>query len=259
MIAGRLPAPSCATRLAALLLAGWIAAALSGRAAAQELTVDLSEDVVRITTGFAGARLLLFGAIEAPGAEIAVAVRGPSGGEVVRRKERVVGIWLNRAEATFFNVPAFYGLAASKPLEEVLTPRRRRDFQLGAENLVLVSKSGPQPGDVQAFREALVRNKQASGLYAIRAEPVRFVGQRLFRTEIALPANVPIGTYSVDVYLIRGGDVATVRSTRLQVRKSGFETSMYKLAQDFSALYGALAILIAVMAGWLANLPFRKA
>ena len=73
--------------------------------------------LIAVTAGFVGTKLLLFGAIDDEG-EVAVVVRGPEGPMVVRRKERVAGIWINRAQARFAPVPLFYWVATSRPFAE---------------------------------------------------------------------------------------------------------------------------------------------
>ena len=69
----------------ALGLVALLALALPiGQARAQALVADLSDHFIAITTGFVGADVLLFGAIEGDG-DVVVVLRGPSGKEVVRR------------------------------------------------------------------------------------------------------------------------------------------------------------------------------
>ena len=84
------------------------------------------------------------------------------------------------------------------------------------------------------------------------------VGDRLFRTAVVFPTNVPTGTYSVNVHLFRGGRVVDTKTTSLGVHKAGLEADIFNFAHQHSALYGVIAILIALMAGWLAGAMFRK-
>jgi hypothetical protein len=83
-------------------------------AGAQTLTADLSSHVIGITTGFVGATLVLFGATERSGDIVAV-VRGTPGDLVVRRKERIAGVWINGSSAVFHDAPSFYAIAATRP------------------------------------------------------------------------------------------------------------------------------------------------
>ena len=227
--------------------------------AGQELAVDLSEEGVAITTGFSGANLLLFGATQGRG-DVVVVVRGPTRSQLVRRKENVAGVWVNRKGVKFYNVPAFYTVAASRPLTAILTDLQRLDYQIGADKLTLVPEGGLAPdSQADAFREALLRIKMRENLYSETAETVKFVGERLFRTQIRFPANVPVGSYAVHVFLVDDGTITKAQTTVLEVRKVGFEARVYDFAHRYSAVYGLLAIVIAVVAGWLGSVLFRRA
>src|SRR5271154_4365655 len=100
-------------RLLALILS-WTAPAH-----AEGLVADLTSHLIAITTGFTGASVVLFGAIDGPG-DVIVAVRGPEREMTVRRKTRVAGIWVNTQQVTFANLPSFYAVAASRPMADIL-------------------------------------------------------------------------------------------------------------------------------------------
>ena len=245
-------------RTAAIVPAAAILWTVAVPTAAEELVIDLSEKVVAITTGFAGSSLLLFGATEGEG-DVVVAARGPVGSERVRRKERILGVWANQDETVFDIVPAFYSVAASRPLDDVLSGQQRINYQIGVANLRFLHRGEPKLlEDPRTFREALLRNKQRDGLYSTDVGRVDFIGKRLFRTQIHFPTNVPVGTYRIDVYLARDQAVANVKTTLLDIRKIGFEAEVYDFAHRRAMAYGVLAILIAAMAGWAADAVFRK-
>lgn len=239
---------------AALLLL----AASTTATTARELVVDLSETVVAITTSFAGSDLLLFGTTESSG-DVVVVVRGPLRDVIVRHKERIAGVWVNRSEMVFEQVPDYYALASNRPVDEFLSPEVRNAYQIGATHLELLPRDRLENvEEINAFRNALIRNKQREGLYAAKQGNVIFLGNRLFRTRIHFPANVSVGTYGVDIYLVQNGVVASMETTLLTVRKFGIAAAIYDFAHRNSALYGLLAILMAVMAGWLAGIVFRR-
>ncbi len=226
--------------------------------AADPLIADLSSREIAITTDFTGTELLLFGAIEgAHAGDVVVVVRGPPRQEVVRRKKRVAGIWVNADSVSFREVPSFYHVASTRPLTEITTPRALTGLEIGADRLKFQRVGAARPGD-DAFRKALLRNKQRDKLYTGDRGIIKTIGGRLFRTAVVFPTNVPTGTYSVDVHLFRGGRVVDTKTTPLDVRKVGLEADIFNFAQQQSALYGVIAILIALMAGWLAGAMFRK-
>lgn len=231
----------------------------AGRAAAQELVADLSSHLVAITAGFTGTEVLLFGAIEGEG-DVVVVVTGPTQEVIVRRKDKLLGIWLNARSVGFTGVPSFYATASSRPLGEIANEAVRARLEIGTGNLRLPLSGGQSvtPADEADFRAALIRRKQARGLYPATVGQVGFVGRTLFRTRLFLPSNVPTGNYTVTVYLIREQEVVSAQTTPLLVSKAGFGADVYEFAHNQSAAYGAIAVIIAVMAGWLASLIFRK-
>ncbi len=225
-------------------------------AAQSPLVADLSKHLVAITTGFTGTDVLLFGAVDGPG-DVVVVVRGPPRAEKVRRKERVAGIWMNRTSVIFTDAPSFYRLAATKPPEAVLPPALLDRHQIGFEHLDLAVEADPGENPA-AFRDALLRLKQRRNLYGDKVAPVSFLGNRLFRTEMYFPANVPVGAYSVEVYLVRDGEVVSAQITPLVISKIGVGAEVYDFAHQRAPLYGIIAVVLAMSAGWLAATAFKK-
>jgi len=227
-------------------------------ARAQGLVADLTSHLIAITTGFTGASVVLFGATDGPG-DVLVAVRGPDREMTIRRKSRVAGVWVNTDQLTFANVPSFYAVAASRPIEAILPPATAAFYRLGSTNLRLEAQT-PSPSAVtDAFRTALERVQQQAGLFIDRIGKVDFLGERLFRTTIAFPSNVPTGTYLVEVFLVRDKDVVSGQTTPLVVSKVGIDAAVFEFAGRQPGFYGAIAVLTAVVAGWLASLPVRGA
>lgn len=239
------------------LLAAVLLALAPPRVVHGDLIADLSEHLVAITTGFVGTDVLLFGSIEAPG-NVVVVVTGPRSTKVVRRKERVAGIWINREQLTFGNVPGFYSLASSGPVDEITPETVRSRLEIGPENLRLTVPEDTNQTIAAQFKTALIRSKVDDELYSRVPASIQFLGHRLFRTDIRVPANAPTGLYTVAVYLLRDGDVVSAEIQPLTVGKAGFEAQIYLLAHEHSLVYGVLAILIAGVAGWIANVVFRK-
>jgi len=234
---------------AAVVLA--IALALWPRGAgADYLVADLSKRRIDITLGFAGAEVLLFGATDT-GGDVVVVVRGPNQKVVVRHKDRLGGIWVNREWMQFNNVPNFYYVASSRPLEVIASQPTFAGIEVGLKNLRMTPGDSSQGADADSFRAALVRVKQHEGLYATGSGQVNFIGGRLFRTTVSFPATVEPGPYTVEVFLLRKGNVESAQRWPLFITKVGVSASVFERAHEDPALYGLVAVAIAVMAGWL--------
>lgn len=245
--------------LATMILVLAAAVGLSRAATATQIAADLSEHEIVITAGFDGAELLLFGHDDAAG-EVIVIVRGPDAPIAVRKKERVAGVWVNQEEVAFDAAPGFYfvgvtdGLRSAGALDKVLS-----ETGLGAQFLSLgAGTAGKDPAVVDEFRKALIELNARRQLYAATPGLIRMRADGLFRTSVPFPAATPVGAYTVTVYHISDGWPVSATTTPLMVRKSGFGAFVYNVAHDLPLLYGAIAILVAAGAGWLAGWAFRR-
>jgi uncharacterized protein (TIGR02186 family) len=245
-------------RLLALLLA------LALPAAAEEVVADLSQDRVSISTSFDGSEILVFGAIkrEAPAPEdpplaVIVTVAGPDQSVVVRRKDRVAGIWVNVEGIEVEQAPSFYAVASSAPLGEALSQTEDLRWRITTRQKLRAVGAASMAADAPAFLDALVRVREADGLYARAEESVELRDATLFSTEIALPSALTEGNYVARIFLTRGGAVIDNYETTIFVQKVGLERFIYTLAHERPLAYGILSLAIAIAAGWLASTVFR--
>jgi uncharacterized protein (TIGR02186 family) len=240
-----------------LLAAAVLALGLGAAPARAALLVDLSDHLVAITAGFTGTDVLLFGAVDEEG-ELAVVIRGPEADLTVRKKERVLGIWVNADEMTFVRAPTFYAVAATKPITELAPAPVLQRHGIGLAQLRFEPARAAPPSEAAEFREGLLRSKQRQGHYAPDPIKITFLTGRLFRADLYFPANVPTGTYSVEVFLIRNGEVMAAQTTPLVVSNVGFGADVMLLAHRHSILYGVFSIVLAGLAGWAASAAFRR-
>ena len=80
----------------------------------------------------------------------------------------------------------------------------------------------------------------------------------LFRLHFSFPSNVTPGTYTANVYEVGEGRILAEGVIELSIRKAGLEERIYQTAHDSPWLYGILAVVLALMAGWLASAVFRR-
>lgn len=250
-------------RSRARLLPALLLAALIGQPAAAQASgfiADLSHHLIGITTAFTGSNVLLFGALDEAGGDVVVVVRGPDTAATVRRKSRIGPVWLNTDELTFADVPAFYAVAASGPLASIAEADEQRRFRIGTDQLELrvAEADGRSAAELAEFRAALVRTKTREELYAPTVAPVRFLGEKLFRTTLAFPANVPPGNYQIEVMQLRDRVVVGAQTSVLVISKVGLEAEIFDAARSRPALYGLVSVILAVGAGWTAGAFFKK-
>ncbi|RUZ80062.1 MAG: TIGR02186 family protein [Mesorhizobium sp.] len=231
------------------------------------IQIGLSTDNVSITAGFSGADLTIFGSLENPDPLVArqgrydviVVLEGPPKPVVVRRKDRVLGVWVNLDSETFENVPVSYSVATTRPLQDITEPNSYKQLSLGASNLYMQpADAGDSPATIEEFTAALRERKSATGLYSENVGGVQFLSQNLFRATVRLAPNVPVGTHKARAFLFKSGLFIKESSAQLEIRKSGFEQSIFRVAHNYSFLYGVFAISLAMLTGWLGRLIFRR-
>ncbi len=222
-----------------------------------ELVADLSQHEIKISTGFSGTDLLLFGVAD-PNGDVVVVVSGPDKREIVRKKEQISGIWINTDSVVFDSVPSFFHVSATSRLSDGNLEEVLSDIGVGLRYQSIYPNTYMPPSRATEFRKALLRRKEAKGLYKSQTGKVEFVSGTLFRARVSFPATVPIGIYRVDVYHVTDDWVNAVTRIPLRVSKAGLEEAIYRFANEQPALYGAFAIVIAALAGYGAGMMFGR-
>ncbi len=227
---------------------------------AEEIVVGLSRDEVAITATFDGSDILIFGAVKrdepAPLDDLGVivTVAGPDVPVTVRRKDRRLGIWVNTESVDIDVAPSFYAVATNKPLDQILDEKEDVNTRISTKRSI--RSIGPSEMGSIHFAEALIRIREASGLYQTLPDGVWLKDDTLFRTLIALPANLTEGTYEIEIYLTRNGQIIDLYNTDIAVKKVGLERWLYNLAHENALLYGLMSLAIAIAAGWGASAIF---
>ena len=243
------------------------AVALATGARAERLTVALSTPDVQINSNFTGVAVTVFGVIERDAAtvsrpggyDVAVALIGPPETVIERRKERIAGIWANRASRTIVGVPSLYSLSSSTKVDQLATPAVLSRLQIGFDNIAFRYEGSPTLNDPAAgdFRAAFIRLKQGAGLFHEQVG-VNFIGDLIFRTTLYLPANIPVGRYTAEAYLFSGQTLVARAEDGLAVSKTGVEDKVTDFSRNQSLIYGLLCVLTALVVGWLGGVIFRR-
>jgi uncharacterized protein (TIGR02186 family) len=229
------------------------------------LVPDVSARHIEIRYTFAGAELLLFGAIVYPGGrvpthtpDVVVMVKGPAEPIIVREKQRIAGIWMNAESSRFRSAPSFYAVASSRPISKLVDERTAAIYELGVHNLQLSPGTAALPDRAQRFEAGLLDLRNREGLYSENPTGVEITGGVLYRATITIPSQVPVGTYTAETFLVDDGRVVAAATRDIEIGKSGFERFVALAARRHSALYGLFAVFLSVALGWSAAAIFRR-
>ena len=238
-------------------------------AAAERLVVSLSNHRVAVTSSFVGEELVLFGTAEPdpatsplrPPYDLVVTVTGPRETLRTRRKQRVLGIWVNVDSREFVRAPSYLAVLSNRPVGNIANQDTLRRFQIGLDNFLLPQRIGGDLADTvrdDPFRRAFVRLETQQGLYRESSTAVTFLTPTVFRAAIPMPAAVPTGSYDIEVELFAGGALVARTNSALDVIKTGFEQYVADAARDHGLLYGIATAMMALLIGWFASLVFAR-
>jgi uncharacterized protein (TIGR02186 family) len=223
---------------------------------------------VAVTSNFVGENLVLFGTVQAdPGRDLrgsydlVVTATGPSETLRARRKQRVLGIFVNVDWREFVRVPSYFAVLANRPIGQIAAPDVLRRLQVGMDNYILTQRVGADFADTvtgDPFRKAFIRLKRQQNLYSQSDVAVTFLTPTVFRASVPVPANAPTGLYGVDVKLFADGAMVAKATTSFAVTKAGVEQYVAEAAQDHSVIYGLATMSMALAIGWLASMAFRR-
>jgi uncharacterized protein (TIGR02186 family) len=249
-----------------LFLALLLPTPLWAQSAVPKLVPDVSQRDINIQSRFTGAELLLFGAIIYPRGvapegqvDVAVVLRGPTEPIIVREKQRIAGIWVNADSIDFRSAPSYYAIASSRPLNKLVDAKTAAIYELGLERLQLSPTGEIDAAELRRFRTGLVDLNRRDRLYVETANAVNITDQVLYRARLNIPSSVPEGRYVAETLLIRDGRVIVADdSVVVTISKTGFERFITILAQQYSLIYGALAVIISLLLGWIAGWAFGR-
>lgn len=251
-----------ALSLAAPLASALLAPLASPAAAEETVVTGLSTDKIALNATFDGSELFVFGAIrrdapiprDAGPLDIIITIKGPTRSLTVRRKDRRFGVWVNAESVKVRQVPSFYAIATTRPLDEILSQTDRLRYGIGMDQTV--RRVGGSLEDSTPFTEAVVRLHEANGTYLQKDGAVAVSEDTLFQTRVDMPANLVEGDYDAQFFLLRNGRVISQGSTIIEVAKTGLERWLYNLSRQEPLVYGLMSVAIALLAGWLAHAAF---
>lgn len=230
---------------------------------AERLVTSLSTHRVLISSNFTGTSLVLFASIEESDAtrdkpkryDVAITVRGPATTFVTRKKERILGFWVNYESRRYPDTPSYLAVLTNRPPAEFGPLELQTKYKLG------LSFAALNPSIIQdkEFGEALLRVKKTEGLFYEETNAVTFLTQTLFRATLPIPGTAPTGPYEIDVQVFSNGALAAQQTTAIEVVKTGFEAFVAQSAREARLDYGLGVAFLAFVVGTVAGLVFRRA
>jgi uncharacterized protein (TIGR02186 family) len=229
-------------------------------AGAESVDLQVWPNEIEIGTFYSGENVAVTGEIPA-GAQGVVEITGPTQDEHLMRKGRRGGMWMNVGEVTIQGAPSLYLAAATDPGLLTYAPGApgQGDWGYAAMEKRLKFAGGVRPGEEAELFQQFLGLKESEGLYGLQAkgQEISPRGDRAkVRASLPLSAKVRPGAYRVCLSAVTQGRVVAQKCTDLQVLQVGFPALLYSLAYEHGGVYGILAVVIAIVTGFIMGYLF---
>lgn len=232
---------------------------LAGSAQAESATLQLIPDVVEINSFFQGRNVTVTGTLP-EGLGAVVEVMGPTTEEHLMRKGRRGPLWMNVGKINVSGVPSLYLVLSSQA-------------DLLAGNLINAPWGFPSliqrislTGDIQAneqdkFKHQFLELKETQKLYGAWPQGLKVspagAGRQKVTGKFWVPSNIKPNTYKVCLTTVREGLAVDKVCLDMPVQMVGFPAFLMTMAYEHAALYGLLAIIIAIVVGAIMGYLFK--
>lgn len=229
------------------------------------LTVQVSPDNVAINLGYHGAKLQITGQSRA-GDDLIIRITNANGDAHYKYIGKAGGlVWMKKGDISFQNVPGVYLLYSSRDLELLLDPAEQKANVIGfdalKETLEIETANEEFQQDKARWQDEFIRFKEKENLYITQTGTVtRKHGQKSddYQVEVSWPYQAATGDYTVESIAVRNGKIVERATTNFTVERAGIVKKLTDLAFNRAALYGIMAVLIAMVAGFAVGLVFKK-
>jgi len=222
---------------------------------ADEHNLKLIPELINMGAFYSGAQVRVEGVAET-GANVVVIVRGDNKEESFNKKVRAGPIWINSGEVHISEAPSLFLSFSAEPLSSYMD--RAVIDQYGLDEEAVKSHmhidAGSDVVDENVMRDNYLTYKKERGIYQSFSDGVVLgTAQGLitpYSVEFNWPKTAPPDDYEVRVYEYRDGELIRETTAPLSVVKTGFPARMYEMAMQNAPLYGAMAVILAIIAGF---------
>lgn len=244
----------------ALLLVLAATVLLHPGASSAAVSCQATPDLISITLGYHGLPVQIKGD-SAPGDDVIVKVSTAPADAHLKYKGKAGGIfWMKLGTLIFKNIPGTYLLSSSAPIATALDAEARDQNGIGFDALHKKVTIEAEHGDLPAgdwFSEFLDFKKNEQ-VYAVSEGNVKVDAKGGYQLSLNWPYQAQPGKYTVEVITARAGKVTGRAESSVTVEMTGVVEKISSLATQHRAVYGIIAIVVALAVGFAVGNIFKK-
>lgn len=236
-----------------LLLLGLLSGSHSAQADDEQSKVRVTPDHVEIGLLYGGRNIHVESEIPS-GYEAVILVTGAREHLEFKKKGRKFGlIWMNESELRYKDVPSLYIVESSRKLSELAPPKTLDKLKIGWDSLRPEVCENPDK-ESQTLFDDLVKIKKKENLFSTQEGCLQLAGNGSGKQKLSgdffLPAKTPVGEYSIELFGFAGGKGIHLASSTLRLVRSPVVSFIISVARNHGLLYGCLAVVFALLAGF---------
>jgi uncharacterized protein (TIGR02186 family) len=230
---------------------------------AEALTIKVNHDHVKIDFFYNGSTVSVKG-IAGKDTDLVVTIASAEQHrQTLRQKGHVGGIlWMNVGEVTFGNVPDLYIANSTRDIDAILESEMKEAFGIGYPAIIKKADVlGVENREKERLLSEFIKFKEASYLYSATAGSISMKeadGDRAYSLYADWPYQAGPGDYVVTVYEVKDGKVVDTAKASLFVEQVGLVKTLADMARNNGAMYGIVAVLIALSTGFGVGIVFKK-
>ncbi len=223
------------------------------------ITCEIIPDEVFINSFYHGGKLRVTGK-SGPGDDIIVKISSPPVESSLKYMGKAAGLfWMKVGDMEFKPVSNVYMIYSTGKIDGITSPDERLKRWIGYDALrsqVEISSS-KGPVDKDRWFNEFIKFKEKNRLYAIHEGSIVEDSQGGFSLDVDWPYQAPPGEYTLEALAVKGGAVYAKATQKLVIKSAGMVNLLSDLAFKSAAIYGLIAIVIAMLAGLLVGIIFK--
>ncbi len=243
---------------AAMVLIALLVVCSFGRAWA--LTVEANPEKIPITIGYHGTTITIRGkGLNAP--DIIIQIHSKLGEEHLKYKGKAGGIfWMKLGNIVFEDVPKVYLVYSTRDMHNILPQEACRQLSIGYDALRDKVRIKTKMKDLDRDKWILefLKFMEEDQLYDEEDGVVHIDKENhTFSIEVNWPFEAPPGDYQVQAFAVENGQVIDKAQTSIKVERVGLIRQLTHMAFEKPALYGIIALVVAIVAGFGVGMVFK--
>jgi len=176
-------------------------------------------------------------------------------------------VWLPVGHAEVKEIPAMYQVLSSAKISDILSSAEQEaagltsDYKEVYEQCKVHFEKDMPHNEIASLRQeyvsGLIKIFKDAGLYLRQEGAIQINGSQ-FSARSVQPSDAPLGEYKVFCYAVQDGKARLIFQDKFLVKSGTLGQWLAYHAQESPVIYGVLAALIAVAAGLLVGVVFRK-